>query len=200
MLTSTQGGGTIFCKKAYWELSTFPRQIFHESRSRRGPVLLHSKMAITLFTETPSTANDDDSDDELIILDANGKAPVRGIAGWVYVGSHNFTPSAWGTLSGSSFTPILNVTNYELGIVLPLRTKEADRFACYERPLKKYASGASPWVSPHLERWCSATYTLDRCRRIVYITSFQTINSTPAIGLYRLSYFQHNDPYCMHTI
>ena len=29
--------------------------------------------------------------------------------GWAYVGSHNFTPSAWGTLSGSGFNPILNV-------------------------------------------------------------------------------------------
>jgi tyrosyl-DNA phosphodiesterase 1 len=30
--------------------------------------------------------------------------------GYVYVGSHNFTPSAWGTLSGSGFTPVLNVS------------------------------------------------------------------------------------------
>ena len=30
--------------------------------------------------------------------------------GWLYVGSHNFTPSAWGTLSGSAFSPILNVS------------------------------------------------------------------------------------------
>jgi tyrosyl-DNA phosphodiesterase-1 len=29
--------------------------------------------------------------------------------GWAYVGSHNFTPSAWGTLSGSGFNPTLNV-------------------------------------------------------------------------------------------
>ena len=29
--------------------------------------------------------------------------------GWAYVGSHNFTPSAWGTLSGSAFNPTLNV-------------------------------------------------------------------------------------------
>ena len=29
--------------------------------------------------------------------------------GWAYIGSHNFTPSAWGNLSGSSFNPILNV-------------------------------------------------------------------------------------------
>jgi hypothetical protein len=34
---------------------------------------------------------------------------VEPAAGWAYVGSHNFTPSAWGTLSGSSFNPILNV-------------------------------------------------------------------------------------------
>ena len=29
--------------------------------------------------------------------------------GWAYVGSHNFTPSAWGTLSSSGFNPTLNV-------------------------------------------------------------------------------------------
>jgi tyrosyl-DNA phosphodiesterase-1 len=32
------------------------------------------------------------------------------ILGYAYVGSHNFTPSAWGTLSGSEFTPILNAS------------------------------------------------------------------------------------------
>ena len=31
------------------------------------------------------------------------------LVGWLYVGSHNFTPSAWGTLSGSGFSPVLNV-------------------------------------------------------------------------------------------
>ena len=32
------------------------------------------------------------------------------LVGWLYVGSHNFTPSAWGTLSGSGFNPTLNVS------------------------------------------------------------------------------------------
>lgn len=36
------------------------------------------------------------------------------LVGWLYVGSHNFTPSAWGTLSGSSFTPVMNVRRYKL--------------------------------------------------------------------------------------
>jgi len=35
---------------------------------------------------------------------------VEPAIGWAYVGSHNFTASAWGTLSGSAFNPILNVS------------------------------------------------------------------------------------------
>lgn len=46
---------------------------------------------------------EDDTDDDIEVV-----APA---IGWAYVGSHNFTPSAWGTLSGSSFNPILNVKN-----------------------------------------------------------------------------------------
>lgn len=30
--------------------------------------------------------------------------------GWCYIGSANLTPSAWGTVSGSGFMPILNVS------------------------------------------------------------------------------------------
>lgn len=43
--------------------------------------------------------SDEDSDIEV----------VEPLTGWSYLGSHNFTPSAWGNLSGSSFNPILNV-------------------------------------------------------------------------------------------
>lgn len=42
--------------------------------------------------------------------------------GWAYVGSHNFTPSAWGTLSGSAFNPILNVS---LSSEVPFQTLTA---------------------------------------------------------------------------
>jgi tyrosyl-DNA phosphodiesterase-1 len=37
--------------------------------------------------------------------------------GWAYVGSHNFTPSAWGTLSGSGFNPVLNVSQFILSFM-----------------------------------------------------------------------------------
>ena len=35
----------------------------------------------------------------------------KSLVGWLYVGSHNFTPSAWGTLSGTSNKPSLSVSN-----------------------------------------------------------------------------------------
>ena len=50
------------------------------------------------------TASDSDDDAIVEIRDDN--------VGWAYVGSHNFTPSAWGTLSGSSFNPVMNVSRY----------------------------------------------------------------------------------------
>lgn len=45
----------------------------------------------------------EDSEDDVIEV-------VTPAIGWAYIGSHNFTPSAWGTLSGSAFSPILNVS------------------------------------------------------------------------------------------
>ena len=48
-----------------------------------------------------SDTESDDSDEVEVLDEA---------IGWAYVGSHNFTPSAWGTLSGSAFNPILNVS------------------------------------------------------------------------------------------
>ena len=38
------GGGTMFCRKRCWEAAKFPRNLFHESRSKRGRVLMHSKV------------------------------------------------------------------------------------------------------------------------------------------------------------
>lgn len=49
--------------------------------------------------EDSETEDDSDSDIQII----------QPAIGWAYIGSHNFTPSAWGTLSGSGFNPILNV-------------------------------------------------------------------------------------------
>jgi tyrosyl-DNA phosphodiesterase 1 len=67
-------------------------------------------MIIATYRDIPSlgtkkcpedSETEDDSDDEIEM--------IQPAIGWAYIGSHNFTPSAWGTLSGSTFNPILNV-------------------------------------------------------------------------------------------
>jgi len=81
------------------------------------------------------------ADDRMNGMDEN-------VYGWAYIGSHNFTPSAWGTLSGTGFTPSLNIVNYEMGIVIPLQNAEqADQVACWERPPRKYnILRDKPWM------------------------------------------------------
>ncbi|KIP12180.1 hypothetical protein PHLGIDRAFT_124343 [Phlebiopsis gigantea 11061_1 CR5-6] len=150
-----EGGGTMFCRREQWGAARFPRDRFYDSRSKRGRVLMHSKMIVGTFKDsaaasmraldqfdTPSDGGDDD--DEIVEVGA----PSRGDAiGWAYVGSHNFTPSAWGTLSGSSFNPTLNITNFELGVLFPLRSEEElERVACWERPPRKYSGADVPWI------------------------------------------------------
>ncbi|KAK7445706.1 hypothetical protein VKT23_014702 [Stygiomarasmius scandens] len=90
-------------------------------------------------SETETETESDSSSDGLEIVDP----PV----GWVYLGSHNFTPSAWGTVSGSAFNPVLNIRNYELGIVFPVRSRaEIDRLSLFERPLERYKQGDIAWI------------------------------------------------------
>ncbi|KAF9461346.1 tyrosyl-DNA phosphodiesterase-domain-containing protein [Collybia nuda] len=144
-----EGGGTIFCRRKQWVAKNFPRDHFYDSKSKGGPVLMHSKMILATY-KVPSSSNnrneledsetEDDSDSDVQI--------IQPAIGWAYIGSHNFTPSAWGTLSGSGFNPILNISNYELGVMFPLKDEAAvDRVACWERPPKKYARGNDePWM------------------------------------------------------
>ncbi|KAF8498085.1 phospholipase D/nuclease [Russula emetica] len=145
------GGGTMFCRKRSWEAAKFPRTLFHESRSRRGRVLMHSKMIIATFLGAGSSLDKDpgsDSDSDVVEV----KGDQGDIVGYAYVGSHNFTPSAWGTLSGSGFTPTLNVTNYELGIVFSLKDEaDVDRVVCYERPPRRYGFRDRPWLQEESE-------------------------------------------------
>jgi tyrosyl-DNA phosphodiesterase-1 len=65
------------------------------------------QMIIAMFSDKPSLKPD--VDDEIVVLDSNGNDPSS-VVGWAYVGSHNFTPSAWGTLSGSAFSPVMNAS------------------------------------------------------------------------------------------
>lgn len=136
------GGGTMFCRREQWSAPKFPRDHFHDSKSKAGRVLMHSKMVIGTITGLSNQVTVDltNSDEEVEVEEEEYR-------GWAYVGSANFTTSAWGTISGSAFNPVLNVTNYELGVVIPLKSKqEADNVACFQRPPSKYQSSDLPWM------------------------------------------------------
>jgi tyrosyl-DNA phosphodiesterase-1 len=66
-------------------------------------------MIATFLNIGPSSGKDVDSDADSDVVEV--KKDQGNTLGYAYVGSHNFTPSAWGTLSGSGFTPILNVNH-----------------------------------------------------------------------------------------
>jgi tyrosyl-DNA phosphodiesterase-1 len=65
-------------------------------------------MIIAIFfgpASSPDRHPGSDADMDIVEI----KEDEADLMGYAYVGSHNFTPSAWGTLSGSGFTPVLNV-------------------------------------------------------------------------------------------
>ncbi|KZS89546.1 phospholipase D/nuclease [Sistotremastrum niveocremeum HHB9708] len=157
------GGGTMFCRRSQWSGAKFPRELFHDSNSKRGGILMHSKMIIATFKpkaglgfsskakgksrrKNPYSSEEEEQDEDEVKIVEEGIDET--VCGWAYVGSANFTPSAWGTLSGSAFNPVLNITNYELGVLLPLRSEaEANDIACFERPPRKYDLKEDvPWM------------------------------------------------------
>lgn len=77
--------------------------------------------------------------------------------GWIYCGSHNFSPAAWGrTAVSTASSPRLHICNYELGILLivpPSDTSEGtagksfnldDITLPFIMPAPKYQDGDRP--------------------------------------------------------
>ncbi|KAJ7205869.1 hypothetical protein C8J57DRAFT_1484924, partial [Mycena rebaudengoi] len=136
------GAGTVFCRRGQWTgfAKGGVQALFSDAKSRSGEVGMHTKSEF-------------DSDIEIIeVKPAKGKGKVKEPepepkpCGWMYVGSYNFTLSAWGTLSGSSFNPVINATNYELGVVIPLGTRaEADAAVAWQRRARKYGPRDVSW-------------------------------------------------------
>lgn len=73
----TMGAGTLCCIKECWEKSEYPRSVMRDCKSVREGIVMHNKM---LFARPARTA-----------LAKSG----RRVEAWAYVGSANFTVSAW---------------------------------------------------------------------------------------------------------
>lgn len=73
----TMGAGTLCCMKENWEKSEYPRSVLRDCKSVREGIVMHNKI---LFARPARTA-----------LAKSG----RRVEAWAYVGSANFTVSAW---------------------------------------------------------------------------------------------------------
>lgn len=115
----------MFCRRGQWlkiaallgDSGKGATLEFRDARSRSGEVGMHTKMILGTLRPPPKqetdpevTESDTESDSEIeVVSGPPARAGEEKPHAWLYVGSHNFTASAWGTLSGSGFNPVLNV-------------------------------------------------------------------------------------------
>ncbi|KAL7423162.1 hypothetical protein Q5752_002462 [Cryptotrichosporon argae] len=146
------GGGTMFCGKGFNKEKGI-NKLFHDANSKRGGVLMHSKVLIALFQPkpqmpgfAPKPASGEKTKKRKTDVIHSAKADI---GGWVYVGSHNFTPSAWGYVNDKRKPPTLSIANFEMGIIFPLprdnANAAADAVAPHSRPPRRYSETDEPW-------------------------------------------------------
>ncbi|GAA6064373.1 hypothetical protein JCM10212_000482, partial [Sporobolomyces blumeae] len=161
------GGGTIFCPTKNWNDPKFPKDLFWKGQSKRDKVAAHTKMREFLLPLRASRCTEARQDltsvrlrpDAVLAkhipgpLDQSTTADPPVHEGYIYIGSHNLTPSAWGALQKGSEGPQLAVNNYELGVIVPIRARsdedfeeKANALVTYKRPLVPYGSNDKPWM------------------------------------------------------
>ncbi|CAO3564853.1 unnamed protein product [Mortierella alpina] len=143
------GAGTICFQEQYWSQATYPRRVMHdfECVGELKGSLMHTKLIVAKDAPPSRTAR-------------KSEAPAASRpAGWFYIGSANFTESAWGTVLAKKpaktatagpapFPPVptgssLHVTmrNWELGVVYVIETE--DEMQAMTRGLSGQESGQS---------------------------------------------------------
>ncbi|GAA5974109.1 hypothetical protein JCM11641_003440 [Rhodosporidiobolus odoratus] len=128
-------GGTLFCPTKTWAAKNFPRHLFHRGESKgRDRQPAHTKIILALHKYKDPFS------------------PTAKHEGWTYLGSHNFTPSAWGSLQSGMGGPQIALNNYEMGVILPIRAnsaedleRQATELVTYNRPLVRYSPTDLPW-------------------------------------------------------
>lgn len=112
------GFGTLFLRSEMWNRSGSPRHLLYRAESVFGEGQpIHAKI-ITGYSK------EDDNQPR-----------------WAFIGSHNFTASAWGKVTPDGIT----IANFEVGILLPWPATKPFPFP-YKRPLVGYSNNDLPWM------------------------------------------------------
>eukprot|EP01116_Phalansterium_solitarium_P013914 TRINITY_DN31374_c0_g1_i1.p1 TRINITY_DN31374_c0_g1~~TRINITY_DN31374_c0_g1_i1.p1 ORF type:complete len:648 (-),score=101.88 TRINITY_DN31374_c0_g1_i1:113-2056(-) len=129
-----RGQEMIDLLESNWKKPGFPqhamRQIVINDGARRHTVL-HSKIMMRCARATD-----------------NGPGTQR----WVYIGSHNLSQGAWGNIKRSGRGEVLELRNYELGIVLYNQPDEPrapwEAAVPFQMPPPLYGPSDMPFISP----------------------------------------------------
>ncbi|KAJ2768564.1 hypothetical protein GGI18_005567, partial [Coemansia linderi] len=87
-------------KADFYSNPPFPRYALHRVESKVANTLIHAKVILARSNAT------------------NKGQRKPGECGWIYLGSHNFTPGAWGHVQRGP-DKRCNINNYEFGVILP---------------------------------------------------------------------------------
>ncbi|KAG0141507.1 hypothetical protein CROQUDRAFT_663777 [Cronartium quercuum f. sp. fusiforme G11] len=156
------GAQTLFCNTSSWSKPGFPRSLFVDSMSKRTGLVMHVKMILGIFMYTKNNSGCEKGHGKSVRLGSSKESTVAadlGPKGFHYVGSHNFTPAAWGRLKkspkrkkGEDGDLILEISNWELGVIMPLEADaDIDSMVPWQRPAKRYGHSGSanskvPWM------------------------------------------------------
>lgn len=115
---SISGGGTIFFTRNYWFNQSFPKQLIYKYVSKTPRGVSHAK----------------------IIAAKDSKEDIK----WAYIGSHNFTSSAWGNMASLKTCSKLTITNYETGLVFLYNEADHEDLVQYQKP-QVFTRSDMPW-------------------------------------------------------
>ncbi|KAJ7061504.1 hypothetical protein C8F01DRAFT_1369034 [Mycena amicta] len=175
-VTGELGADEVVCQEEFWKhiqkMMGNAGITMCDSRSRSGPVTTHTKMILGTLpylaknapedseTESETETESDTEDDESrarpqmrVQVSRPPPCPVPRLCppphAWLYLGSHNFSQTAWGSISRQpeGDAPVITVLSYEVGIVMPLESKQdVDRVVSWKHPAPPYAQDDEPWI------------------------------------------------------
>jgi tyrosyl-DNA phosphodiesterase-1 len=127
-----QGASSICFNRKYWK--NFPKQVIRHCHSLNGG-LMHSKIILSLEKDL------DIGSGKLYIRDEEEPGDS-----WIYIGSHNCTLSAWGSITKSKD---IYMRNWELGIIFGVSDIISDEEVTipFVFPPKTYLPDQEPWVN-----------------------------------------------------
>ena len=138
---NSQGSSSICFNRKYWE--KFPKEIIRHTHSVNLGSLMHSKIILSHPpSKVPIVHLNSKNFPCLYITNDSTKSDS-----WMYLGSHNCTLSAWGSISTNQE---IFIRNWELGIVFGVSSDSS--FGELEIPLpwtfppKTYLATQEPWV------------------------------------------------------